>query len=61
MGHIVQKICPEIGGIYITLDAYPNVEQWYKKYFNFRENTLIEDDGGKFTNLIFPIKDFKIE
>jgi GNAT superfamily N-acetyltransferase len=61
MGFIVQNICPLIGGIYITLDAYPHKSEWYKKHFNFRSNTLIEFDGTHFENLIFPIKDFKVD
>lgn len=61
MGFIVQEICPRIGGIYITLDSYPHKVPWYKKHFKYRENTLIPCDGEIFVNLIFPIKDFKIE
>jgi GNAT superfamily N-acetyltransferase len=61
MGFIVQEICPLIGGIYITLDAYPHKVNWYKNHFKYRENTLIPCDGERFVNLIFPIKDFKTE
>ncbi len=61
MGFIVQEICPLIGGIYITLDAYPHKANWYITHFKYRENTLISYDGERFVNLIFPIKDFKIE
>lgn len=61
MGFIVQEICSKIGGIYITLDAYQHRADWYKKHFNYRENTLIPNDGKYFVNLIFPIKDFKVD
>lgn len=61
MGFIVQEICPLIGGMYITLDAYPHKANWYITHFKYRENTLIEYDGERFVNLIFPIKDFKNE
>lgn len=59
MGFIVQEICPLIGGIYITLDAYPKKAEWYKKHFQYMENTLIPCDGTHYVNLIFPIKNFK--
>lgn len=61
IGFIIQNICPLIGGIYITLDAYSNKSEWYKKHFNFRKNTLIEYNGTHFESLIFPIKDFKLD
>ncbi|MFH1225516.1 MAG: hypothetical protein V1676_06970 [Candidatus Diapherotrites archaeon] len=59
MGFIVKKIVPLVGGMYITLDSYPHRAEWYKKKFNFRENTLIKQDGATYVNLIFPIKDFR--
>jgi len=61
MGFIVQEICPKIGGIYITLDSYPQVVSWYEKHFNYRKNTLIKDNDGDLVSLIFPIKDFKVQ
>jgi len=61
MGFIVQEICPKIGGMYITLDAYQHKANWYKKYFNYRENTLIPNNDSYLVNMIFPIKDFKVE
>lgn len=59
MGFIVKEIVPRVGGMYITLDSYPHRAEWYKKHFNFRENTLIKDGGSTYVNLIFPINDFK--
>ncbi len=61
IGHIVDKICPLIGGMYITIDSYRHWVVWYETHFNFRENTLIKNDGVEYVNLIFPIKDFKVE
>ncbi len=61
MGLIIKEICPKVGGMYITLDSYPHRVDWYKKHFNFRENTLIKQDGSEYVNLIFPIKDFNLE
>lgn len=61
IGLIVEKVCPLIGGIYITLDSYRHRADWYKKHFNFRDNTLIKNDGTEYVNLIFPIKDFKVD
>ena len=40
IGFIVQEVCPLIGGIYITLDAYHHRTEWYKKHFNYRENNI---------------------
>jgi len=58
IGYIIKEIVPLIGGMYITLDAYPHMSEWYNKKFNFRENTLIKYKGTRYINLILPLKDF---
>lgn len=59
IGFIVKEVCPLIGGIYITLDAYPNKVKWYEKNFKYQKNTLISFENERFVNLIFPIKNYK--
>ncbi len=59
IGHIIEKICPNLGGMYVTLDSYPHRAQWYKSNFGFKENTLIDNHSTRFVNLIYPIKEFK--
>jgi len=61
MGLIVEKICPLIGGVYITLDSYKHRVDWYKRHFKSRENTMISQNGIVCVNLIFPVKDFTPE
>jgi len=59
IGFIIDQICKNIGCRYITLDAYSGKVEWYKKHFQFTENTLIKDDGEtSCINLILDLKTF---
>lgn len=59
IGFIVKEVCPLIGGIYITLDTYPDKVKWYEKNFKYKKNTLISFENERFVNSIFPIKNYK--